>query len=212
MFKRILVPGCVVVSLLCVVSGAGAQDKSAEHAMPDMAEMMKKWLATTTPGPQHKKLDYFAGNWTTVTKMWMDPSAPPVETKGTATMKWVLDGRFMLQESTGEMMMPDASGQMKPRKYQGMGLHGFDVYRGMFIGTWADNLSTTILTMAGMVDPSGKVFTYFGEMDEPMLDIRGRTVKYVTRIVDQDNFVFEVYDLLAGPDHKVFEIAYSRKK
>ena len=82
----------------------------------------------------------------------------------------------------------------------------------MYVGCWADNMGTQMLTMKGMADPSGKVFTYFGEMDEPMLKVIGRTVKYVTRIVDKDTQVFEIFDLHAGPDYKVVEVTYKRKK
>ena len=65
--------------------------------------------------------------------------------------------------------------------------------------------------MKGTCDPSGKVFTFYGEMDEPMIDVRGRMVKYVNRIIDDKKHVFEIYDLHAGPDYKVVEITYERK-
>ena len=181
--------------------------------MPDMVSMMKKWKAAYTPGEPHKKLDYFVGNWDTTTKMWMaGPGSPPTESKGTASMKWVLDNHFILHEAEGDMMMPDETMQMKKVKHKGMGLTGYDNYRNMYIGTWADNMNTTILAFAGMCDPAGKVFTHYGEMDEPMMDVRGRSVKYVTRIVDQDHFVFEIYDLMAGDNYKVFQIDYARRK
>ena len=34
-----------------------------------------------------------------------------------------------------------------------------------------DNLSTDLLTFSGACDPDGKTFRYYGEMDEPMLDV-----------------------------------------
>ena len=37
-------------------------------------------------------------------------------------------------------------------------------------------------------------------------------VHSVTRWIDPDHFVWEMYDLHAGPEHKVMEISYSRKK
>ena len=67
-------------------------------------------------------------------------------------------------------------------------------------------------TMKGGVDPTGTVFTLYGEMDEVMLGVVGRTVKYVTRIVDKDKHVFEIIDLHAGDGYKVVEITYTRKK
>ena len=47
-------------------------------------------------------------------------------------------------------------------------------------------------------------------MDEPMLDVIGRTVKYVTRIISEDEHVFSIYDLHAGDDYKVLEITFKR--
>jgi hypothetical protein len=68
--------------------------------------------------------------------------------------------------------------------------------------TWAPGQS---------LDPSGKLFVGYGEMDEPMLDVQDRMVKYVTRIINNDKHVFEIYDLHAGADYKVMEITYERK-
>jgi hypothetical protein len=68
-----------------------------------------------------------------------------------------------------------------------------------------------MLTMRGGVDPSGKVFRYYGQMDEPMMDIVGRTVKYVNRIINDDKHVFEIIDLHAGDDYKVIELTYTRR-
>ncbi len=207
----------VALSLGAIMVWGGqalSQDKpqGAPQGMPDMQAMMDKWMKSMTPGEQHKKLDYFVGDWDVTTKIWMGgPEAPPSETKGHATHKWVLDGRFLLEEFTGQMMMPDASGQMKPIPHKGLGMTGYDNYRNMYVASWADNMGTAILTMAGAVDPSGKVFTFYGEMDEPMLDIRGRTVKYVTTIKDKDNHTFEIFDLHAGPNYKVLQIDYRRK-
>jgi hypothetical protein len=82
----------------------------------------------------------------------------------------------------------------------------------MFTGTWVDNQNTHMLSMAGMVDPSGKVFTWYGEMDEPTMDVRGRQVKYQTKIIDENKHVFAIYDLHAGEGYKVIEVTYTRAK
>lgn len=66
--------------------------------------------------------------------------------------------------------------------------------------------------MTGTRDPSGKRWTFYGEMDEPMLDVQDRMVKYVVEIVDADHHVFSVYDLHAGDGYRVVEVAYTRSK
>ena len=211
----LIVTAILATPLLVSRAGGLQQDQKLPSGapMPDMASMMKKMFAVAKPGEPHKKLDYFVGNWDTTTKMWMEgPSGPAMESKGTASNKWVLNNHFLLEETEGDMMIPDEQMQMKKVNHQGMGLLGYDYYRNLYIGTWADSMSTTILDFAGMCDQAGKVFTYYGQMDEPMLDVRGRTVKYVTRIVDQDHFTFEIYDLVAGDNYKVLQVDYARKK
>ena len=75
-----------------------------------------------------------------------------------------------------------------------------------FIPAAIDSLSSR-----GSVDPSGKAFRSYGEMDEPMLNVIGRTVKYETRIIDKNKHTVKVYDLHAGDDYLVIDITYTRK-
>ena len=94
--------------------------------------------------------------------------------------------------------------------FTGYSVSGYDNARKIYVGTWIDSMSTWILNSKGTVDQSGKVFTAYGEMDEPALGVYGRLVKYVTRIESEDKRVFEVYDLHAGDDYLVFDITYER--
>ena len=179
---------------------------------PEEMQMMEKWTATTQPGEHHKKLAPFVGSWNTVTKVWMGgPGTPPTETQGTTEVKWVLGGRYIAEDFNGQMIMPDETGDMKPVPWQGRGLTGYDIYQNMYVGSWADSVSTHLLSFRGGCDPSGKTFTFYFLMDEPMLDIRGRMVKMVSRIINNDKHVLEMFDLHARDDYKVFEIIYTRK-
>ena len=155
-----------------------------------------------------------AGTWDTVTKIWMaGPNAPPTESKGTAENKPVLGGRFLQETVSWSMPMPDMkTGEMTMLPVEGMGLFGFDNYQKMYVGCFADTTGTQLLTMRGAMSPDGRTLTMYGEMDEPMLGIRGRMVKYVTRIISDDKHVFEIYDLHAGDDYKVVEVEYTRRK
>jgi hypothetical protein len=214
---KLVVANAVVLALAFGIGTAVSQEKKEQPQMPpgmeqpDMATMMKKWMATTSPGPQHKWLDKFVGKWKCTSRMWMDPSMPPMESPGTAEIRWVLEGRWLLQDQKGEMIMPDAQGNMKKVPMNGMGFTGFDRFRKLYVGNWCSSVSTAMLPMSGTVDPSGKVLTMYGEMDEPMLDMVARQVKYVTRWETDDKFVFEVYDLAAGDNHKVVEVTYERQ-
>jgi hypothetical protein len=216
---------CVFVALigatLSIAAGVAlsAEEKQAggepmQQPSPDqMQQMMAKWLATINPGEHHEKLAPFVGAWNLEIKTWMGgPGTPPSVAKGKATARRVLGKRYVLEEMTAQMMLPDATGQLKPTPFEGLGMTGYDNYRNMYQTSWADNMSTDLLQFSGACDPDGKTFRYYGAMDEPMLDVIGRTVKVVYRVLDEDKHVFEMYDLHAGDDYKVMEITYTRQK
>jgi len=200
-----LIIGSVVVGGIVVRAqmGQGGEDQPATMT-PEQQAMMAEWARISTPGDAHKHLNYFVGRWKTKSKIYMGgPGSPAMESDGESNMKWVLGGRFIMDEYTGSMMgMP----------YEGIGLTGYDNYRNLYVSSWCSNQGTNMLTMAGMRHPETGVFTYYGEMDEPGLNVTGRTVKYVTRIVDPDHFLFEIIDLHAGDDYKVIELSYARIK
>ncbi len=108
--------------------------------------------------------------------------------------------------------MDEHKGTMMGQPYEGIGMTGYDNYRNMYFSSWCSNMQTNMLTMAGMRHPKTGVFTYYGEMDEPALKVVGRTVKYVTSIIDKDHYVFDIIDLHAGDDYKVVQISYERVK
>lgn len=202
-FQRILSSAALLGATLFPLALATSQTEKEQQAMKD--EMMKKWMEVSTPGDNHKKMDDLVGTWETTVSMWMgEAGKPPQVTKGVAEMKWVLGGRFIQEEMKGEMMgMP----------YNGMGLLGYDNFNKKYTFVWVDNSSTQMSTSEGTFDPTGKVLTYYGKMDEPMTGEHDKTVKYVTRIVNKDKNIFEIHDLsLPEPNTKVMEIVYTRKK
>jgi len=184
----------------------GAQDKAKPRAAPaaaDMQEMMKKWMEAAKPGEGHKLLEPMVGKWDTVTRMWMAAEQPPAESKGTSEVKWTLDGRFLLEEATGQMMgMP----------YKSMTFMGFDNFKKKYVFSYMDNLGTALYTGEGKLDLSKQVLTAFGRMDDPMMGETDKPVKYVTRIISKDKHVFEIYDEIGSPNEfKAVEIVYTRK-
>ena len=186
-------------------SGEAFSEDPAKAKMPspeEIAAMQAEWMKIAAPSEHHKHLDYFVGKWSTKSKTWMGgPGSTPMESDGTSEIKWVLGGRYILHEHKGSMM-----GQ----PYEGLGLTGYDNYRNLYVGTWYSNMSTAPLSMSGNRHPKTGVITDYGEMDEPALKVIGRMVKYVTRIVDKDHYVFEIIDLHAGDDYMVIEITYTR--
>jgi hypothetical protein len=198
------------IALVALSAVAFAQEKHAtgkqeSKANPDTQEMMKKWMDAASPGAHHKALEHFIGKWDLASKMWMEgPGKPPSQAKGTSEVKWILGGRYTLEEMKGEIMnMP----------HIGMGITGYDNFKKQYVSLWIDNMSTAMFNTLGAFDASGKILTSTGKMDEPMTGETDKTVKYVVQIVDKDKHIFSIYDLPGTPNEfKVVEITYTRKK
>lgn len=168
-----------------------------------MEAMVKLWKEVATPGEAHQRLNDWVGSWTTETKMWMSPENPTI-TKGSAEIKWVLGGRFLQQEFTGELMGQPMSG---------IGYTGYDNYSKKYVGFWVDNTATAVFTMEGLFDQGGKNLIMYGKMDEWMTGERDKNVKYIARYGGPERMIFEIHDLGIGEDNtKVVEIVYTRKK
>ncbi len=87
-----------------------------------------------------------AGTWTYTVKMWMAPDAPPMESKGSAVRKPIMEGRYFVANFTGEMKMPGEDGKMKNFEFKGMSIEGYDNVQQKFVSTWCDNMGTGIMT------------------------------------------------------------------
>jgi hypothetical protein len=187
------------VVLLFLSGTVIAQDK-----MPDKDAVMKKWMEAATPGEAHQKLNDLVGSWDMATTMWMNgPDKPPTLAKGTAELRWVLDGRFLQQETKGEFMgMPS----------QGMGFNGYDNLDKKYTMFWIDNSATAMYTAEGNFDKAGKVLTMYGKMDDAISGEHDKPAVYILRLVDKDKWVFEFHDPILQHNTKVGEIVYTRKK
>ncbi|MGJ0483547.1 MAG: DUF1579 domain-containing protein [Methylomicrobium sp.] len=188
---------------LCIVLMASvvmAKDKKAEKSMNPQA-MMEVYTKLATPGEQHKQLASLAGSWTTRTKEWMEPNKPPMESTGSAEMKMLLDGRFLQQEVTGQMM-----GQ----PFSGIEITAYDNLLKRYVTTWMSTMGTGIFTMEGTASADGKTITLKGQHAEP----GGGYMKHraIWKIMDSNNQTFDMYGAHhGGKEWKVMEITYTRK-
>ncbi len=193
----------LTVTGLCIVltvSVAIAKDKKPEKQM-DQQAMMEEFKRLSVPGEPHKQFASLVGSWSTKTKEWMEPGKPPMESTGSAEMKMLLDGRFLQQELTGDMM-----GQ----PYSGVGITAYDNLRKRYVSTWIDSMGTGIFVMEGMASADGKTITLRGQHAMPG---GGRmTHRAVWRIVDSNTQTFDMYGThQGGKEMKVMEITYTRK-
>lgn len=178
----------------------------AQASADPSAEMMAEWMRVASPGEHHKPLDKLVGDWNIEIKTyWGGPEGPASVSKGTARVRWILDGRFLEERVEAEMEMPGRKMTMK-----GLGLTGYDNFQNMYRSVWIDNMGTSMTVLRGTRNPQTGVFTYYGQMDEPMMKVYGRALKTRTRMINDDKHIFEMIDLHAGDDYKVMEIAYTR--
>ena len=188
---------------LCLVLAASvamAKDKKHEKQMDPQATM-EMYQKLATPGEPHKLFATLAGSWTTTTKEWMEPGKPPTESTGTSEMKMVLDGRFLQQEFTSQMM-----GQ----PFSGIGIDGYDNLRKRYVTAWFDTMGTSIFLMEGTASADGKTITLNGRHDEP--GGGHMTHRAVWKILDGNTQMFDMYGTHKhGKEMKMLEIAYTRK-
>ena len=189
--------------------GAGM---SAPTGQPNPQEMMKQMMEMSKLNENHKVLSSLNGNWDYTIKFWMnpDPNAKPQESKGTATRKPIMGGRYVMMDVGGKMQMPGEDGKMKDVQFKGMALEGYDNVKRKFVGSWIDNMGTGIQFSEGTYDPASKTFTYTSEM-EPVPGMKSQ-VREVLKIADNNHMTLEWYENQGGQQRKTMEIAYTRKK
>ena len=197
-------------------SPAAASVRTAVQAIgatgqpPNPEEMMKKMMEMSKLNENHKLLGDMNGNWNYSIKMWMspDPSAKPQESKGTATRKSAMDGRYVVMDVTGKMRMPDQNGKMKDMQFKGMGVEGYDNVKQKFVSSWIDNMGTGIQFSDGTYDPATKTLTYTSEIE--MMPGMKTPVREVIKLTDKDHMMLEWYENHGGQEKKTMEIAYTR--
>ena len=131
---------------------------------------------------------------------WMEPGKPPMESTGTCEQKMILDGRFLQQEFSGDMM---------GSPFTGIGVIGYDNHTGKYVSTWMDTMGTGIYYFEGTAGADGKTITQKSNYDDP---VQGPVEwRSVTRIVDDNTLEFEMYSTdKSGKEQKMTEMTYTR--
>ncbi len=198
--------GCVVVAVaLCVVVSVTAAEENTPPApaeQVDMAEMMKRAKQFTAPGDHHQALERFLGTWDVETSILMGGESKPE--KGTATVSWLMEGRWLKHEMSGTIM---------GMSVESFSIIGYDNFKMSYVGATVSSMDTALLTYEGDMDPSGKALISYGTLDEYLTGEHDKMVKYVWRFPSEDRMVLEVHDLPIGENNtKVVEVAYTRRK
>jgi len=177
----------------------GQKQAKPPAVSPEMAAYMK----LASPNENHKLLEPFVGNWKAEVKIWMDPSAPPSVSEGTASYRMIYDGRFLQGEFTGEYM---------GHPFNGMELMGYDNLQKKFIGFWVDSGSTWFMTSTGTVDKDGKTFRMSGTMTNPMT-MKPEEYRDESTFETPDRIISKSFSKQpGGKEFQGMEIIYTRVK
>lgn len=197
---------CAVVAGLGFASSSTllAEDKPAagQAQMPSQEEMMKAYEEAGKPAKEHDVLKKFEGKWDCTVKEWMDPSAPPKESKGSSVNQMMFGGRFLHCMFTGEMM---------GKKFEGVSVMGYDKTKQQYQNLWMDSMSTSMFMATGALK-DGKL-ELSGEMEDPVMKTKCK-MREVMEFPSDDKHVFSMYmtDPASGQEMKCMEITYTKAK
>lgn len=170
----------------------------AKPAMPGPEEMQKMMADMSTPAEEHKRLWKLEGAWN-LALTWSEGGQEMKETS-TSRFSKVFGGLFMQQEVNGKMMgMP----------FHGMELMGYSKATRKYQTVWIDSMGTGMMISEGTADSTGKVITFAGTMDDPMMGGQAK-VKTVVAWSDDDNFTFDMYGTMGDTEQKMMSIVYTR--
>ena len=192
--------------------GAGPSAPSGQPNAADMQKMMQQMMEMSKLNENHKLLSSLDGNWDYTIRFWMnpDPNAKPQESKGTATRKSVMGGRYVMMDVSGKMQMPGEDGKMKDVMFKGMGMEGYDNVKKKFVASWIDNMGTGIESSEGTYDPATKSFTYTSEIEAiPGMKTQ---IREVVKVPDSNHMSLDWYENQGGGEKKTMEISYTKKK
>lgn len=198
---RLLWSSVLLLALAISITPSTLAQEKTEKV--DMAAMMERAKKFTQPGDAHKLLHRFVGTWDTETRITMPGASAPPE-KGTATCRWLIDGRWL---------QCDASGQMMGMPMRTSFILGYNIFKMSYVSSAINSLDTAMIYSEGDLDPSGKALLMYGTLDEYLTGEHDKMVKTVWRFISDEEMKLEVHDLPIGENNtKVFEIHYRHRK
>ena len=196
---RTFVSICVVAVGLAVT--AVAQEGEMPQMTPEQQAEMEAYMKAGALGPQHELMAEQVGTYDVTIKSWMDPAAPPMESKGVAIRTLHMGGRVMHEEFQGDMM---------GTPFTGLSRSGYDNVSGTWWSTWTDSMSTGIMVSTGECDEKHRC-TFVGTYNDPVKD-GPVTNRIVTKWTSPDEQHFAMYGPgRDGAETKMMEMVYTRR-
>jgi len=204
--------GAALSACAAVLLGA-AQERGEEEMVQiapafdvgalDQQAMRERMMDAATPGEHHEMMRRMEGEWSVEVQVFTPGAAQPMTSNMEAVVEPVLGGRFMKETITGALM---------GSPFEAIGFFGYDNYAGRYEYTTFTNGSTASMRFEGFASQDGEKLVMYGEMDEPTLDVRARTVKTISWMPDEDTSILEVHDMhIGGGNTLVMRWTYERK-
>jgi len=192
---------------LALASTGAIAPLRAEEQKPVLSEEEQKaiqlQLEIGAPGPMHKHLEYFVGQWQSEFKTYDDPKKEPLIHRQDISVSMIHGGRQTVAHLKGEAM-----GQ----PYDALVITGYSKHKKQFYAIQFNSMITEYFTTTGTLDSTGKIRTETGILEgDPSGEIY--RIKAVTTLLDLDHYRYDLYIIQpGGQEVKNMEIFYTRQK
>jgi len=163
---------------------------SAGLASPNSQDKPTEAEASEVPGPgdPQSHLAAMVGEWDLTIRVWTQPDSEPIETRGSASARWILGDHFVETRLEGEVLNSP---------FEGLRIEGYDVAASLFISTWRDSRGTYTLVFSGRCDTTCGIRTMTADFIDPVSKTE-LTIKSVTTIIGNDSYKYESYIVTPG--------------
>jgi hypothetical protein len=140
------------------------------------------------------------GTWDAHVVVRPGPGQPEQVSTGVTVNRLTAGGRWLIADFRNETT-----------GFEGHGVYGWDAMKKKYVGTWVDNMRSSLCVAEGTWDERTRTMTYWNEFTRP----DGNVLRWreVTASPDADTQVFRTF--FPGPDGTEFEamtVTYTRRR
>jgi hypothetical protein len=179
---------------------APAPVTSEPPVMPGVEQIAARLAEESAPAEEHKVLEALAGSFKTVSRMYPDPTEPPLISQGTSTAEWILGKRFLKVETK--------VGEEKELKGESLTIYGFDTRTRKYTVLGLDTFGTYWVSAEGEYDAAGRELKLAGTVEEYGQKIR---FKWNLKIEDEKNTQTVMLHIQGDEWMKAAEVVNSKR-
>jgi hypothetical protein len=161
-----------------------------------------EWAQLSKPGPSHKLLSGFVGNWSVEVEFWSSADTKGEVSQGNSRIVEILGGRFLEEHFVG---------RLGSEGYAGLGIIGYDNGSRLFKSVWIDSLNTALTTSDGRFMADSNSFEFESKVYDPLASGE-KVVRSSLVINSHDSYRFSMFTRdTQGREFKSLEMRYSRE-